>query len=180
MIRLFYVALLLISISSCAPVRSAYTQKLHDRFEWKEADLKKVQFYLSEDIVLRRHADGEGKAEIALGHIKIIDGTRYEIVKFKKGTPGVLLFMPKENRMAVSFEGNGSNDNFLMFGPNPNYSNRYVLLASDWNKQAGEVTYQGKKWTTGSQSAFAGLVINLKKVDQNNTAARVAKGRTVE
>lgn len=180
MIRLFYVALFLQIMSSCAPVRSAYTQKLHDRFEWKEADLKKVQFYLSEDIVLRRQADGQGKAEIASGHIKIIDGTRYEIVKFKRGIPGVLLFMPKENRMAVSFEGSGSTDNFLMFGPNPNYNHKYVLLASDWNKQSGEVTYQGKKWTTSSRSAFAGLTINLKNIDQYHTEARVAKGRTVE
>ena len=179
MIRLFYFAAVLLCLTSCAPTLSSYTQKLHDRYEWKESDLKKVQFYLSEDIVLRRKAGG-GKAEIERGQIKIIDGTKYEVVKFRKGTPGVLLFMPKENRMAVSFEGNGASDNFLMFGPNPNFNNRYVLLASDWTKNSGEVTYQGNKWQTASQSAFAGLAINLRNIDQYNSEARVAKGRTVE
>ncbi|MEP7322868.1 MAG: hypothetical protein ABI761_13155 [Saprospiraceae bacterium] len=176
--RLIYFSLFLLIYSSCAPALSPYTQKLNDRYEWKESDLKKVQFYLSEDIVLRRKA-GSGKAEIAQGEIKIIDGTRYEIVKFRKNTPGVLLFMPKENRMAISFE-DGSESNYLMFGPNPNFNNRYVLLASDWNKRYGEVTYQGKKWETSTASAYAGLVINLKNIDQNNTEARIAKGRTVQ
>ena len=178
MIRLIYFLIAISVITSCAPSLSPYTQKLNDRYEWKESDLKKVQFYLSEDIVLRRKAES-GKAEITQGEIKIIDGTRYEIVKFLKNTPGILLFMPKENRMAISFE-EGSIANYLMFGPNPNFNNRYVLLASDWNKHYGEVTYQGKKWETSSASAYAGLVINLKNIDQNNTAARVAKGRTVQ
>ncbi|MBK8281967.1 MAG: hypothetical protein IPK94_18045 [Saprospiraceae bacterium] len=180
MTKLIYTGIALIILSSCAPSLSPYTQKLYDRYEWKEADLKKVQFYLSDDIVLRRKA-GSGKAEINQGQIKVIDGTRYEIVKFKRGTPGVLLFMPKENRMAISFEEGKANDaNYLMFGPNPTVNNQYVLLAADWDKRSGEVTYQGKKWETSSHSAFAGLEINLKNIDQNNTEARVAKGRTVE
>jgi hypothetical protein len=176
--RLPYFIFLILVYTSCAPALSPYTQKLNDRYEWKESDLKKVQFYLSDDVVLRRKA-GSGKAEIAQGEIKIIDGTRYEVVKFRKNTPGVLLFMPKENRMAISFE-DGSESNYLMFGPNPNFNNRYVLLASDWNKRYGEVTYQGKKWETSSASAFVGLVINLKNIDQNDTEARIAKGRTVQ
>lgn len=178
--KVVFIAFIAIAIASCAPSLSPYTQKLNERYDWKEADLKKVQFYLTDDILLRRKA-GSGKAEIAQGEIKIIDGTRYEIIKFRRGTPGVLLFMPKENRMAVSFEeGKNAEANFLMFGPNPNANNRYVLLASNWNKNYGEVTYQGKKWETTSASAFAGLAVNLKNLDQVNVEARVAKGRTVQ
>ncbi|MEP7267791.1 MAG: hypothetical protein ABI844_09205 [Saprospiraceae bacterium] len=175
--RLAYFFSLLFLITSCAPSLSPYTQRLHEKYDWKESDLKKVQFYLSDDIVLRRKSNN-GKAEIEGGEIKIIDGSRYEVIRFRAGTPGVLLFMPKENRLAVSFEGSG-NDNFLMFGPNPNYENRYVLLASDWNKNFGEVTYMGKKWETGASSAYAGLAINIKNMDQYDSRTHVAKGRTV-
>jgi hypothetical protein len=178
MIRLIYTIFILISILSCAPSLSPYTQRLHEKYEWKESDLKKVQFYLSHDIVLRRRSES-GKAEIEGGEIKIIDGSKYEMIRFNAGTPGVLLFMPNDNRMAVSFE-NGGDDKFLMFGPNPNYNNRYVLLAADWKRNYGEVSYMGKKWETSASSAFAGLTINLKNIDQNSSQARVARGRTVE
>ena len=50
MTKLIYTGIALIILSSCAPSLSPYTQKLYDRYEWKEADLKKVQFYLSDDI----------------------------------------------------------------------------------------------------------------------------------
>ncbi len=178
MVRLIYFSIILLLMTACAPSLSPYTQRLHEKYEWKETDLKKVQFYLSDDIVLRRRSES-GKAEIQGGEIKIIDGNQYEIIRFKAGTPGVLLFMPKENRMAVSFE-NGGDDKFLMFGPNPHYDNRYVLLAADWKRNYGEVTYMGKKWETNASSAYAGLAINLKNIDQNSSQARVVKGRTVE
>lgn len=174
---LYYLPILLVWVA-CAPSLSPYTQRIHEKYEWKEADLKRVQFYLSDDIVLRRKTS-QGKAEITNGQIKIIDGSRYEVVKFRKGTPGVLLFSPKENRLAVSFEEGNKADSFLMFGPNPNVNNRYVLLASDWNKRYGEVTYQGLKWETSDQSAYAGLLINLQNVATTNAEARVVKGRTV-
>lgn len=168
----------IVLFSSCAPSLSPYTQRLHERYDWQESDLKRVQFYLSDDIVLRRKTS-QGKAEITNGQIKIIDGSRYEVIRFRKGTPGVLLFTPKENRLAVSFEEGGKADSFLMFGPNPNINNRYVLLASDWTKRTGEVTYQGLKWETGDQSAYAGLLVNLQNIEASNAEARVVKGRTV-
>lgn len=176
--RLIYFSTLFFLISSCAPSLSSYTQRLHDKYEWKENDLKKVQFYLSHDIVLRRRSES-GKAEILGGEIKVIDGSKYEIMRFRAGTPGVLLFMPKENRMAVSFENEGD-DKFLMFGPNPNFDNRYVLLASDWKQNYGEVTYMGKKWETNAASAYAGLQVNLRNVEHYSSDSRVAKGRTIE
>lgn len=173
-----YYFLFLLGMVSCAPGLSPYTQKLHEQYDWKESDLKKVQFYLSDDIVLRRK-NREGKAEISGGQIRVIDGNRYEVVRFRKGTPGVLLFSPKENRLAVSFEDGKRTDNYLMFGPNPNANNRFVLLAADWTRQSGEVTYQGLKWETDARSAFAGLMVDLRSAEIYNSEARVVKGRTV-
>jgi len=175
---LYFLFTLSVLFTSCSPSLSPYTQRLHEKYDWQESDLKRVQFYLSDDIVLRRKTS-QGKAEITNGQIKIIDGSRYEVVRFRKGTPGVLLFTPKENRLAVSFEEGNKSDSFLMFGPNPNINNRYALLASDWSKRSGEVTYQGLKWETGDQSAYAGLLVNLQNIESNNAEARVVKGRTV-
>ncbi len=175
----FFYFLCLLGIASCAPGLSPYTQKLHEQYDWQESDLKKVQFYLSDDIVLRRKKR-DGKAEISGGQIRIIDGNRYEVVRFRRGTPGVLLFSPKENRLAISFEDGRRSDSYLMFGPNPNANNRYVLLAADWTRQSGEVTYQGLKWETDARCAFAGLLVDLRTAENHDSEARVVKGRTVK
>lgn len=164
---------------ACAPSLTPYTQKLHEKYDWKESDLKKVQFYLSSDIVLRRKMT-EGKAEVVNGDIKIVHGSRYEVITFRRGTPGVLLFMPKENRMAISFEDNIDDTAYLMFGPNPKYGNNYLLLASDWNEQSGDVTYLGKKWETNTNSAFAGLLVNLQAIEHQESSVHVAQGRVIK
>jgi hypothetical protein len=161
---------------ACAPALSPYTQQLHEKYDWKESDLKKVQFYLTDDIVLRRRVD-QGQAEIKGGEIKIMNGSRYEVVRFRKNTPGILSFIPKDNRLAISFE-EGS-DKYLIFGPNPKMNNQYKLLAANWTRQEGEVTYMGKKWETTAASALAGLGIQLKNLSTYDAETRIAKGRTV-
>lgn len=165
-------------LSSCSPRLSPFTQRLYSDYNWSDSELKRIQFYVSDDIVLHREAK-RGKSEIISGEIKIVDGRRVEEVVIRKGTPGVLLFKPKENRFAVSFE-EGSDERFLMFGPSPKASGRYVLLASDWNKRKGKVTYDGKTFTTPSNSAFAALMVDLKKINQVSVKSRQARGRKID
>ncbi len=165
-------------LSSCSPRLTPFTQKLYDRNDWSEAELKKVQFYLSEDIVLRREVT-KGGSRIESGTIKVVNGSKVEEVVIRKGTPGVITFMPKHDRFAVSFE-EGNDERFLMFGPNPKYGNRYALLASGWKRRGGEVTYDGSKFYTTSDSAYATLLVNLKKVRKVSVKSRTASGRKID
>lgn len=168
--------MLLLFLSSCAPTYRPFTENLHQSFRWSESDLKKVQFYLSEDIILHREL-AYGETAIEGGKIITEKGRRIEEIVFEEGTPGVLVFMPKENRMAVSFEDGG--DRFLMFGPNPKANDRYVLLASNWTKRSGQVSYNGKQYRTSTNSAFAGLLVDMDRVDRTEVKRRRAKGRTI-
>ena len=104
--KIFFFALVLIGLSSCGPTLTPFTQRLYQENDWSEPELKRIQFYLSDNIVLRRQVSG-GSSEIIRGEIKIVDGQKVEEIFFRKGTPGVLLFKPKEKRFAVSFEENG-------------------------------------------------------------------------
>ncbi len=174
-IYVFLAALFL--LASCSPRLTPFTQKFYDSYEFSEGDLKKIQFYLSEDIVLRRSLQG-GNVEIAEGEVKIIDGRKVDEVVIPRKTPGVLMFIPKENRFAISFE-EGSNSRYLIFGPSRKVNNQYMLLASDWEKRRGTVTYGGKKYLTDSHSALARLLIDLKEVNKMEKKTYVAKGRTV-
>lgn len=173
---LFVPILTIILSTSCTPTLSPFTERLYDENKWSEEELKRIQFYLSEDLVLRRQAK-EGTSEITKGEIKMVDGKRVEEVIIRRNTPGVLLFSPKQDRFAVTFE-TGSDD-YLMFGPNPKASGRFVVLASDWNKRQGTISYAGKKWRVDYRDAMASLLVDLKKTRKVSVKSRTAQGRKV-
>lgn len=162
-------------LSSCSPTLSPFTQRLYEENDWSESELKRVQFYLSKDIVLRREAS-RASSRIEEGTIKIRDGQKVEEVVIRSGTPGVLVFMPKENRFAISFE---DDNKFLMFGPNPKAGDRYVLLASDWNNRQGKVSYGDGKYWVDANNGIASLMVDLKRVRNTSVKSRTVDGRKI-
>lgn len=175
---ILYGSLLLLSVlfSSCGPTLSPFTQQLYEDNNWSTTELQQIQFYLSDDIVLQREFAG-GSSEIIQGEIRMVNGRQVEQVTFRRGTPGVFVFSPKQNRFAVSFEG--GDDRFLMFGPSPKARYRYVLMARDWNHREGIVTYAGKKWRVDSNSAYAALLVDLDRMNQTDFSSRIVTGRKV-
>lgn len=175
-VLLFFAAMLLIGMS-CSPSLSPFTQKVYDEYHWNADDLKQIQFYISDDIVLRRKAS-EGETKIQNGKIKTINGEKIEELIFKRGTPCVYLFSPKEERFAISFE-QADPPRYLMFGPNPKYSNRYVILAKEWDRNRGTITYEGSEWYTTTESAYACLLIDIKRATSIERKSTVVKGQKV-
>lgn len=170
--------LMLFTLSACGPTLSPFTQDLYREYRWSERELERIQFYLSEDIVLQRNFSG-GSSEIIAGEIKVVEGREVEEIIIREGTPGIFLFSPKDNRFAVSFEDNGG-EKFLMFGPNPKMGDRYALLGSEWNRRYGIVTYGGRRYRVDARSAYATLMVDLKKVRRVSKRSRTASGRRVE
>lgn len=166
----------LLAFSSCSKQLTHFTQKMNNDFGWTESDVQKVQFYLSNDIVLRR-AIGASDSRITNGQIKLVDGREVEEVIFRKGTPGVVVFSPKADRLAVSFEH--TDDKYLIFGPNPNASGRYTLLGKEWNKKIGKVTYNGMEFTTSTQSSYASLLVDLKRARNVQYNSTTVGGRKI-
>jgi hypothetical protein len=175
---LLFCTLLLLGMAACGPSLSPFTERLYDANNWSVGDLKKIQFYLSNDIVLRRELAG-GSSVIEGGEIKMENGRKIEQVTIPGGTPGVLIAQPKDNRFAVSFES-GSNARYLLFGPNPKRDGTYVLLAKDWDKNSGKVLYDNQTFYVTKESAMAALLVDLKKTNHVSVNSRRAEGRTVE
>ncbi len=180
--RLFHINAWLLALallaSACGPTLKPFTIDLYETNRWTDAELKRIQFYLSDDIVMRRELKGS-LSQITSGEIKIIDGRKVEEIVIPRNTPGVFLFSPKENRFAISFEG-GGRDRYLIFGPSPKTDGRFVLRASDWNRRSGIVTYENRKFRVEATSAWAGLMVDLKKSRRIDLNSRQASGRTVQ
>ena len=64
----------LLFLSACSPKLSPFSQRLVDQNAWEEEDLKEIQFYLSDDVVLRR--DFSNLKAFLLGYF---DGLRISI-----------------------------------------------------------------------------------------------------
>lgn len=164
-------------LTSCGTNYQFFTQDLYDDYNWSENELQKIQFYVSEDIVLFRKLSGEN-TKITKGKIRVVDGSEVEEVIIEKGTPGVFVQSPKSNRFGISFESDTTN--FLMFGPNKKANGRYVLLAKDWNRRSGIISYGGQEWGTSSASAYAALMVDIKKAKKVKYKTSKAEGNRVD
>jgi hypothetical protein len=66
-------------LTSCGPTLSPFTAQIYDEGRFTESELKGIQFYLSEPIVLTRELRAE-KAEVISGEIKLVNGQQVEQV----------------------------------------------------------------------------------------------------
>lgn len=178
-IFLLPLAILTLLLNSCSPKLTPFTENLYQENGWSEKELKRIQFYVSKDIVLRRQAS-KGTSKIERGEIKIVDGKRVEEIVIREGTPGVFVFAPKSNRFAVSFESTDGDDPYLVFGPSRKARGKYVLRAKEWENREGRISYDGKTYYTPSESAYAVLMVDLKRIRDTKVRSRTAGGRKID
>jgi hypothetical protein len=174
--RILLFGLIVMSLASCKHL-VPYTDAIKTQHNWNDEQVKKIQFYVSHDIILHREL-AEGSTDIVKGKIKTINGKKVDEIIIRQGTPGVLTEIPKQNKMLVSFEV--SDDYYLSFGVNPNVGDKYVLLASNWNKSSGTIHYAGQEYTTDPDSKYAFLLVDTRKIQKMDIKQRVAKGRKVK
>jgi hypothetical protein len=166
-------ALALMTLGSCKNL-VPYTDALKTKYNLSDEQLKHLQFYVSDPIILQRKITDQNNTLVFGGKMKIVNGEKVEEVVVPTGTRGVLV-KDDNGKFEISFEKDDTY--YLRFGTNPNRYESYVLLASDWHGKVGNVTYAGNKYYTSPGSADAVLLIDMHKVSSYQKDSRVAKGR---
>ncbi len=166
------VILLLSSCTSLTP----FTQEIYEDLNLADEEIKSVQFYLSQDIVLYKSMEND-EASVENGKIKLKEKRKAKEIVIKSGTPGVVIFFPKQDRFAVSFEND--DDKFLIFGPNKKLNDRYTLLGKEWEDGYGKVTYGGEVYETSTRNALAALMVNVNKMQSYSVKRKQVNGRRV-
>lgn len=169
----FSIALLFSSCKNLVP----YTDAMKKKYNWGESEIKRIQFYVSHDIVLHREAQ-KGSTDIQKGVIKNVRGRKVDEIIIPAGTKGIVTEIPNEKKLLVSFET--GDDRYLSFGVNPNAGDKYVLLASDWKNEMGRVHYAGEEYYTDPDSKYASLLVDLRRIENMEVKQRVAKGRKIK
>lgn len=171
--KLIIIAVVVLGFSSCKTL-VPFTENLKEANSWKDTDIKQIQFYNSETIILHRQLN-KNETGIVSGKIKVVDGKEVEEIIIKKGTPGIVIAQPLQ-KIAVSFEI--GDDYYLTFGVDKNRGDRYYLRLKDYKKgEYALVTYKEKAYELSPASLSSYLTINLKKIDKQQRELRVAKGR---
>jgi hypothetical protein len=173
-------------LSSCSSSRKMsknyvpFTRELKERLERENIDIKQVQFYVDQKLIMSRYLDND-KAQVTSGVVKLENGRYINEVIVPPFTPGVCEDITNGNLM-ISFE-KGSND--LGFGLGSNYStNQYVLYGYDWKNGTAVVNFDNNKFRvrcgTCSDVASARLMIRKSIVDKFEKKTRVLEGRKVQ
>ncbi|MCI5058769.1 MAG: hypothetical protein MRY83_21835 [Flavobacteriales bacterium] len=162
-------------LSSCAP-RVPFTQTIRDENKLSDKELKKLQFYVSHDIILTKGEKKQDGQDIDDGTLVLTSGSSMDQVVIKAGTPGVVEKVIDNNKIAVSFEAPGK---YLVFGDPQGKNGRYTLLAADWKKNRGVTNYGGNSFVLNSGAANTYIRFKMRKLNKLKRSVRYAKGRKI-
>lgn len=155
-----------------------FTRELYYRLKQSNLDIRKLQFFVDQTIVLSRGVDN-GAIDIQGGKIVNKYGVNENKIELLALTPGVVEAIEPDG-LRVSFE-QGSNLKFI----NNQYSREnFSFSGANWDdKGTAEVNYRNSVYRascgTCSSVADAKLVVRQKDIDNTNIKTYTIRGRTV-
>ena len=156
-----------------------FTTSLKQRILNNNLDIKKVQFFIDQKLVLRKSL-GTKKVDIKSGVLLFQNGEYIQEVVIPKYTPGVCESIDGNN-LLVSFE---SQNNNIPFGPGEYTRSYFMLYGKNWINGTADITYDNTiyKVSCGScaNAADAKLVVKKSEADKYDRNLRIAKGRKVD
>jgi len=156
-----------------------FTKDLRQKLERENIDLKQVQFYIDQKLVLDRNL-GDQKVAVTSGVVKMENGRYINQVVIPAFTPGVCE-NAEGDKLMISFEKGNNN---LPFGPGSGYTfNEYSLYGTEWRNGTTAVTYDSNKFRArcGTCQDVASITLLVRKsvMDKIEHKSRTVKGRTV-
>lgn len=165
-------ALLAASCGSTVP----FTQSLRQQYNLTEVELKSIQFYTSDPIVLRRgETERKEVATSRTGTLEVKSGHEMEEVIIPAGTPCLVEKVVDGERVAMRF-GQGAKE-YLVFGSLNQRDGYYTLQALDWQKGVGQVQYSDSMYNTNRGANQTYLLIKMKSVRQFKRSSTYVKGQ---
>jgi hypothetical protein len=112
-VRSFLVLSVISVVAVSCSNKVPYTTYLANKYQFTENDLKKIQFYTSEDIILNT-TESSSNVGTQNGEVVISSNNSQDQIVIKRGTEGVLEKQIGTDKVSISFEvGEGK---FLIFG----------------------------------------------------------------
>lgn len=156
-----------------------YTKELHDRLIGDGIDLRKVQFFIDQKVVLSRFIDSSG-TEVKSGIIRFNKGKYINEIIIPAYTPGICELM-EDDGLRISFETSGS---FIKFLNDPTYSPKFFIVnGANWEKGTAEIPYENSIFRAScaacSSVSEVKLAVKQSDIDKLDRRTRTLQGRKV-
>jgi len=92
-----------ILMASCSP-KIPFTQSIREQYKLTPEELRGIQFYVSDQIVLRRAESNTAQKTTEEGRLVIESGKSIEQFTIRNGTRGALERVPDGKNLMISFE----------------------------------------------------------------------------
>ena len=153
-----------------------FSRELQMRLAAFNVDVKRVQFYTDQKLVLTRYLD-TGKAEVSSGTIRFINGKKINEIVIPAYTPGIVESADL-NGIRVSFETGSS----FLFVPAEG-EDKFVVAGNNWDNGTVEVPYERSVYKascgpTGNVAEMK-LVVKLADVNTSDKKTRTITGRKI-
>lgn len=163
-------------LSGCSP-KIPFTQRVREQYNLSGDELKRIQFYISDPLVLQRGTNENAKATEE-GTLVIKSGSNVEQVYFKRNTPGAVSSVVDAQKMTVSFEDGA--EKYLVFGSENDRSGYYRVQAVNWDKSGkGKINYGGQTYYAAPGSQDAILMFKMKSLRKLRVDQKVVKGKKI-
>lgn len=171
-----------LALASCAP-RIPFTQEVRQQYRLTEEELKSIQFWVSDDIILHREVTDSKEVGTNRGTLMVKSGRTIEEVIIPAGTPCVVQRVMDDKRLVLSF-GDGPNE-FLVFGDVSDNGVRfrrghyYAMLAADFRDGRDVVEYDGKEFHVADPGHPVYLLFKMTSIREFEKRSKTVKGKTL-
>jgi hypothetical protein len=168
------VIIVLFVMSSCSP-KVPFTMAIQEKYKLTDTDIKKIQFYTSDDIILYM-GESQSKTETTGGEVVVTSNKQEERLIIKKGTPCVVVKIEGKDKLYIAF-GSGDQKVILFSGRTSNEP--FKMQADEWSNGRGKLKYDGKIYYASSLSASTYIAFRIKKLEDSKRKETVEKGRKI-
>lgn len=157
-----------------------FTRDLYNKLRAYNIDIKKVQFFIDQQITLDRYLD-VNKAEIKSGILKFVNGRTINEIVIPSLTPCVVDSIDTDG-FRVSFEKGSIN--IFKFINNKFSPDFFVFTGTNWKEGTAEVYYDKQIYRAScancSSVSEVKLMVKQSDMDKSDKKIKILQGRKVD
>lgn len=171
-ITLNLIIVLITALFCSISCKTTFTSEIRNGL--KPQSVPKLQFYLSDKIILSIDRETSVKHINKNGELKEVNTTEHNKIIFKKNTKGIVLNQIDQNTIRVSFD---KDDNIgLMFGNQNGYGEYKLISEYPWENNQTQVAYNGQLYWTDNNSNNIFLKIRKVELNKETEQTKTASG----
>lgn len=157
----------------------AYTNEVRDEYGLEAvANIKKVQFYTSQTVILERSKESGNSGTSSDGALVSNSSKEQDRVIIPMNTKGIFEAFGEDGSVIIRFETGAAKT--LSFALRQNATTGKYYLVADWEmNKGGQLSYGNEVYTVPSTAGNAYLMVVIKKLQKTKRKDRIVKGMKV-